>query len=216
MKKILFLLLLMVSAVNLMAEDIIVKTNEEKVSAKIVEISSTEVKYLDLNMPDGPTFVLNTEEIATIIFANGQVKVFEHPTKDSIVKQNESNSPFIYRTGNKYTYNGLTMKGDMYADFLKNNCMEAYKQYEHGHKVAIAGWVLLGVGVGLDIGFSWWLPYSGYIGLACEIACIPTLIVGYTQMHRSADLFNSTCIGNSQAYWSVTASKNGIGLAFNF
>ena len=99
---------------------------------------------------------------------------------------------------------------------MKKNCTEAYQQYQHGHNVAIAGWCLFGVGLGLDLCFSTWLPYTWIPALACEIACIPTLIVGYTQMHRSADLFNSACVGKSQAYWSVTASQNGVGLALNF
>ena len=216
MKKILVTLALVMGAVTMMAQDVIIKMNEEKIAAKIIEISSTEVKYLEASMPDGPTFVLSTDEIATIIFSNGQVKVYKHNEKASVVVDNDLNQSMIFRTGNKYTYNGMTMKGDIYANFLKNNCADAYRLYDHGRKVSTAGWVLLGVGVGLDLGFSWWLPYSGYVGLACEIACIPTLIVGYTQMHRSADLFNSACVGNSQAYWSVTASENGIGLALNF
>ena len=216
MKKILVLMALVMCAVTMMAQDVIIKMNEEKIAAKIIEISSTEVKYLEASMPDGPTFVLSTDEIATIIFSSGQVKVYKHNEKASVVVQNDLNQSMIFRTGNKYTYNGVTMKGDMYANFLKNNCAEAYKLYKHGHDISTAGWVLLGVGVGLDIGFSWWLPYSGYVGLVCELACIPTLIVGYTQMHRSADLFNSACVGNAQAYWSVTASENGLGLALNF
>ena len=216
MKKILVMMALVMGAVAMMAQDVIIKMNEEKIAAKIIEISSTEVKYLDVSMPDGPTFVLSTDEIATIIFSNGQVKVYKHDENASVVVHNDLNQSMIFRTGNKYTCNGVAMKGDMYANFLKNNCAEAYKLYKHGHDVSIAGWVLLGVGVGLDLGFSWWLPYSGYIGIACELACIPTLIVGYTQMHRSADLFNSACVGKNQAYWSVTASENGVGLALNF
>lgn len=216
MRKILVMMALVMGALTMMAQDVIIKMNEEKIAAKIIEISSTEVKYLEVSMPDGPTFVLSTDEIASIIFSNGQVKVYKHNEKASVVVQNDLIETMIFRTGNKYTHNGVTMKGDMYANFLKNNCAEAYKLYKHGHDVSTAGWVLLGVGVGLDVGFSWWLPYSGYVGLACELACIPTLIVGYTQMHRSADLFNSVCVGKKQAYWSVTASENGIGLALNF
>ena len=35
------------------------------------------MKYLDFNNQDGPTFVLSTNEISSIIFANGQIKVYE-------------------------------------------------------------------------------------------------------------------------------------------
>ena len=216
MKKIIALFVVFLATIFTFAQDVIVTTDSKKIEAKIVEVSSTQVKYLDFNVQDGPTFVLSTDEISSIIFASGQVKVYEHNTQKSVVIQPENKSEYLYRTGNTYFYDGKQMKGDVYANFLKDNCTEAYNKYQQGHSVSIAGWVLLGVGVGLDIGFSWWLPYSGYVGLACEIACIPTLIVGYTQMHRSADLFNSACVGKSQAYWSVTTSQNGVGLALNF
>jgi hypothetical protein len=91
MKKILFVLALVMSAVTMMAEDVIIKTNEEKITGKIIEISSSQVKYNDINMPDGPVFVLNTDEIATIIFSNGQVKVYKHNEKASVVVQNDLN-----------------------------------------------------------------------------------------------------------------------------
>ena len=115
--------------------------------------------------------------------------------------------------------------------FMKNPTWENFKKFLGGLAVAITGvaiamiafnatnpvgWILLGVGVGLDLGFAWWAPYTGYIGLACEIACIPTLIVGYSQMHSSADIFNLACGRSSMVSWSVTASGNGIGLALNF
>ena len=56
------------------------------------------------------------------------------------------------------------MRGDVYANFLKNNCTEAYTKYQKGRTVSTVGWILLGVGVGLDLGFAWWAPYTGYIG----------------------------------------------------
>jgi hypothetical protein len=163
--------------------------------------------------------VFNADEIASITLANGDVKTFAqkvNPESLSVSNNTITQNPYVLRTGNRYYYNGEEMRGDVYANFLKNNCADAYKLYQHGKSVSTAGWILLGVGVGLDIGFAWWLPYSGYIGLACEIACIPTLIVGYTQMHRSAEIYNTACIVNSQAYWSINASQNGIGIALNF
>ena len=92
-------------------------------------------------------------------------------------------------------------------------------------KLLVAGWVLFSVGVGADIGtlISYFIvgrntanTVSGIIGLGCEIACIPTLIVGYTKKHRSVDIFNSSCANRkSVAYWSINASQNGLGIAYN-
>lgn len=213
MKKILLVLVAIITTTMAFAQDVIVTTDAQKIKAKVLEVSSTEVKYVNYDDQNGPVFVLTSDEVSSILFAHGDVKIFERDIEKSVVV---NNTPYIYRNGNRYTYDGVTMKGAVYADFLSKNCTAAYDKYKHGHNIATAGWVLLGVGLGLDLGFSWWLPYSGYIGLVCEIACIPTLIVGYTQMHRSAEIFNTSCGRNSLTSLSVTASDNGIGLALNF
>lgn len=109
----------MVATTMLVAQDVIVTSNSQKIAAKIVEVSSTQVKYVDFSNQEGPTFVLSTDEIASIIFANGQVKVYEHDVKKSVVVQDNTNTEYIYRQGNKYFYDGKMMKGDVYANFLK-------------------------------------------------------------------------------------------------
>ena len=216
MKKFLILFVTMITSIVALAQDLIVTTDSKKIEAKIIEISSDQVKYKEYDMPDGPTFVLSTKEISMIIFSSGKVILYEREAPKNTIVQQRSGNDFLYRTGNTYVYNGKQMRGKEYANFLKQYDIDAYNKYQHGHVVSTAGWILLGVGVGLDIGFSWWLPYSGYVGLACEIACIPTLIVGYVQKHQSVDIFNSSRNYSKQAYWTVTASQNGIGLALNF
>lgn len=220
MKKFILSLIAICGATALFAQDVIVTIDDQEISAKILEISSSEVKYLDFNNQDGPVYVLSIQEILSIQLANGDVKSYERKTTPIIVgattSEPSNNTSYLIRTGNRYHYNGMEMRGDVYANFLKNNCTEAYTKYQKGKTVSTVGWILLGVGVGLDLGFAWWTPYTGYIGLACEIACIPTLIVGYSQMHSSAEIFNASCGRSSMTSWSVTASENGIGIALNF
>lgn len=221
MRKFILSLVTICAATVLFAQDVIVTIDEQRISAKILEISSSEIKYLDFNNQDGPVYVLSTQEILSIQLANGDIKSYKRETTHDIVETTSTskqshNASYLIRTGNRYHYNGIEMRGDVYANFLKNNCTEAYTKYQKGKTVSTVGWILLGVGVGLDLGFAWWAPYTGYIGLACEIACIPTLIVGYNQMHSSADIFNLACGRSSMVSWSVTASGNGIGLALNF
>ncbi|MCQ2340799.1 MAG: hypothetical protein MJZ79_08540 [Paludibacteraceae bacterium] len=78
MKKILFTALAMFFAVSAFCADVIITTKSEKLEVKIVEISSTEVKYKKVNNLQGPTFVLSTNDINTIMYANGDVQVIEH------------------------------------------------------------------------------------------------------------------------------------------
>ena len=217
MKKIMLLFVAIIATTMLFAQDVIVTTDSKKIEAKILEVSRQQVKYLDFNYQEGPTFVLSTDEISSIIFSNGQVKVYEHQTPKSVVVQSELKNEYIIRSGNKYYYDGQMMRGNVYASFLQDNCTEAFKKYRTGRIVSNIGWALFIVGIGLDIATL----ASGSIAVGIpaailEIGCIPTLAIGYNQMHHSADIFNSTCVAKSQAYWSVTASQNGVGLALNF
>lgn len=48
---------------------------------------------------------------------------------------------------------------------------------------------------------------------------IPLAIIGYTKMHKSADIFNKQCasqVSRQQSYWSINTNSYGIGVAFNF
>lgn len=149
----------------------------------------------------------------------------------------------LTRSGNTYFYNGNAMNKKEYIEFLQPRCQSAWAKANSGYKTATAGWALLGVGVGLDLaGIIGVLAcstktvndaYNGtynesnltgvsafvacyYVGAVCEIACIPTLIVGYTKMHNSVDVYNVSCTAQARPYWSVQAGQNGIGLALNF
>lgn len=73
MKKSLFSLFLLYASVACYAQDIIHKTNAQKIDAKIIEVSKQEVKYKESNYIDGPTFILETSEIDSITYANGTV-----------------------------------------------------------------------------------------------------------------------------------------------
>jgi hypothetical protein len=75
MKTLLIFCLLLVCATG-KAQDTIYKRNKEVISAKIAEISSTEVKYKRFAMQDGPLFVIGRDEVQKIKFANGAVDSF--------------------------------------------------------------------------------------------------------------------------------------------
>lgn len=287
---------------TLFAQDVIVTADAKKIEAKILEVSKTEIKYKEHDNPDGPTFVLGTNEISSIIYANGKVVLYEASTpaasqgvqaehvsenvttitllsghvlkgellelkneyvayldngtrktipasqiesvslpngqiktyhgKSSTFNETytvkEKNISLVSRSGNTYYYEGNRMRGDDYELFLKKNCADAYEVYRKGNGIAAAGWTLFACGLGLDLGSAIGTLIAGnnasssliafsIVGACCEIACIPTLCVGYAKKHKSADIFNTQCANKTpQAYWSINASKNGIGIAYNF
>ena len=61
-------------------------------------------------------------------------------------------------SGNYYSYRGQTLDEKAYMNFLRNNCPEAFSQYNKGRIMTISGWVafstglvMTGVGAGLII-----------------------------------------------------------------
>ena len=96
MKKILFTCLcsLFVS-LSLFAQDIIITTDARKIEAKILEVSKTEIKYKENSNLNGPTFILETQEISSIIYSNGQVKVYNHETAQAPEEEPVSAAPTI-------------------------------------------------------------------------------------------------------------------------
>lgn len=71
-------LLLSVSAY---AQDIIVTTDARKIEAKITEVTKSEIRYKEKGYLDGPTFVINADEISSIIYANGKVVLYNQPAE---------------------------------------------------------------------------------------------------------------------------------------
>ena len=61
---------------SIFSQDLIITTDEKKIDAKILEVSKKEIKYKEKDNLDGPTFVLETSEICSIIYANGKVVLY--------------------------------------------------------------------------------------------------------------------------------------------
>ena len=58
------------------AQDIIVLKDGNMIEAKVIEISSTEIRYKRFNHLDGPTVVVSASSVLSIRYENGTVEVF--------------------------------------------------------------------------------------------------------------------------------------------
>ncbi len=203
---------------------------------QLTSMTDTEITFIQ----NGTPFRLPASQIKSVHLSNGTVKEYNSttPTTTNQISSTAAYSPapqprktlYVTRTNNTYFYNGYAMDMEEYAKFLQRNCPPAYSQFIEGNHTMLAGWILFSVGLGIDIGTLIGAGISGFkntspattaisiIGLGCEIACIPTLCVGYAKMHNSADTFNTSCASKmtSKSYWSINASNNGIGIAYNF
>ena len=90
------------------------------------------------------------------------------------------------------SFGGATQGGDGESGMRRMNS---------GASTVIAGGVLVG------------------IGAVAQLVCIPLNIVGKKKMQLSAETYNASCRytqARPQPYWSLQASNNGLGFAFNF
>lgn len=77
MKRIVILLVFALAATQtLWAQDVIITRQSERIDATVIEVSENTVKYKKHSNPDGPVFVLGTDKISSILYANGEVQAF--------------------------------------------------------------------------------------------------------------------------------------------
>ena len=132
----------------------------------------------------------------------------------------------ILRYGDRYVVAGVTYNNSTaFRNYLRNTNHEIFSQYNQGYKLGMAGWGLLAFGTVTGLTSVLWmrtqvviltLPLQATIGGLAMIAGISLLGVGYYKMHQSVDVYNVSRQPQPQAFWSITASGNGIGVAYNF
>lgn len=90
MKKLLSIFTISLLSVCVFAHDIIVTKKAQKIEAKILEVSTSEIRYKELDNLDGPIFILKTEEINSITYANGKVVIYNQPASDEDLARERS------------------------------------------------------------------------------------------------------------------------------
>lgn len=80
--KLLLIIILVITSLATKAQDKIYRKNGKVLEVKILEIGSTEIKYRNLNEPDGPIYILETERIKKIMTADGKTLTFSDNLKD--------------------------------------------------------------------------------------------------------------------------------------
>lgn len=77
MKKILLTLLATVTSMgSLIAQDLITTRDGKDIQAKIIEVTSDEIKYKKWNNQEGPMFTMKKSEVLIVRYQNGENEVF--------------------------------------------------------------------------------------------------------------------------------------------
>ena len=113
MKKYFILLIATVLSICAFAQDVIVTKDSKKIDAKILEVSKSEIKYKEADNLEGPTFVLEVDDINSIIYSNGKVVLYndQQSVKNTIQQEplvrEETKQTVIVDFGIKPTSNPL-------------------------------------------------------------------------------------------------------------
>jgi hypothetical protein len=135
MNRIVVGILLSLMTLTSYAQDLITTKKGEDIKAKILEVSSTEVKYKRYSNLEGPTFTISTRDILMVRYQNGEKEIFA-----------ESNSN--KSRGSKSVHAG--MRYNEYKDLYNTNYYiheagDAYSPFWSG----LASFVIPGLGQGI-------------------------------------------------------------------
>lgn len=89
MKKILLAtILVMVFYFMAPAQDVITTKEGNKIQAKILEVTQTELKYKRFSNPNGPTFSINKSDVLTVHYENGEDETFSNIPQNNVQESN--------------------------------------------------------------------------------------------------------------------------------
>ena len=95
MKQTLLTFLIAAMAISAFAQDIIITKDEKKIDAKLLEISDTEIRYKEADDLEGPTYVLDTKKIVSIVLSSGKVKVFDNSKEEEDLPVKQEPQPEV-------------------------------------------------------------------------------------------------------------------------
>jgi hypothetical protein len=178
----LFFVVLTLVAINTTAfsQDVIITKDSKKIEAKVTEININSIKYKKFNNLEGPTYTLLKSEIATIVYQNGMIDVFDEKEREPVP---EKNNLFPYKNGlvqdkMKNEFYDIGTDDDRMLDFLNKNDISKYKEFAAACKQRNRGGTLLGSGLALTLEG---IIFYGILGTESEFFAgigVVSLIVG--------------------------------------
>lgn len=234
-------------AQNQYEHDLILTTAREQVWCDITELTDDAVKYHPVDMPEGVTVTTRLANVEYILFRNGLRKDYNPsaaPAQQPVQQQpapaqyqqpptapEAGPLPQIQKSGGQYYADWRPISKYEMENLLRNN-PAAYAAFEDAKGIKTVGWTLFGCGLTLDLASAIYLGAVGdlsssslmlscaIVGSLCEIACIPTLCVGYSKGKKAIAAYNSFASGQgrprAQLELKVKAAPGGFGLALAF
>lgn len=138
-------LFLLCLAEIVVAQDVIVMKDQTTVMSKVLEITSTEIKYKNWNNQDGPTYSVLRSEVVSINYENGEVENVDGTTNNQSNQQDSNSQQVQYLNSYMTSSDGwLYLNGRPLSDNEIRNLVgqEGYQQYLKGRKLGQTGIIL--------------------------------------------------------------------------
>lgn len=124
---------------NCYSQDFITKTTGDSIPAKVLEVTSTEIKYKKVDNPSGPTYSILKTEIFMIRYENGSAEIITKMEP----RQFEGNlGKVCFLRKNGYSGSGITFLlsvDDSLVCKLKSNCYSEHLIKPGEHRISLKG-----------------------------------------------------------------------------
>lgn len=224
------------------AQDIILTTDNEIISAVISEIGDDSIVYKKADNPEGPNYRISTSRVIKIQFSNGTEQSFSQSAQTPVQQRGPVQpgySPYMYYGPGKLSLSKsgfLVRVDDFTGNEVDDDVLESVMNSDEfgtfrgmrvmsniGRITSLVGAPIFGFGLGWGLGnmishrsfdtVSWTMMYIGGSLL------IPGMIVGLIGDGRIRSVLDDYNHRNGYAYnptLEFGATPYGIGLTYNF
>lgn len=217
-----------------LAQDIIVFTDGTVEKAKIIEITTTEVKYKKWDNLEGPLYSLPKNAILSIAYQNGTTEKFsnvpanQQESQDQPMSDTPSTGELKYErdSPSKFSLNGVFLSENEAINLLNykneniynDTWIEAIKQRRSGKGMLYSGLGLFAVstifGIGLDEGFFGYFAVSAAAGLTLWVTGMIINSIGNKRMTWVLNTYNNEI--RYKPTLKLGFTENGVGLQLRF
>lgn len=213
------------------AQDVIVKKDQSTVMSKVLEITSTEIKYKKWSNQDGPTYSINRSDVSSINYQNGEVEILsDNTTSQSNISQEvtlNTRKGFMECSGSRLTLNGRVLSNEEVRRLVGDQDYELYlkgkRQCSVGSVLSTIGGIIAGAGIGSMLGLldkpnAMGIALGiGLGGIAIAIPGIPLSVVGSNNLKQVASNYTygtpySLNISPSLMRYEMPQSQGNCGL----
>jgi len=216
---------LMLIGMQAFAQDIILKTDNSMVRAKIDEINGDEVVYHAYENQDGPVFKLPLSQVAKIQFSNGTEQVFSSqpaaPASPQYGPSNTAGNMYVgklLRDGDELLLNGRELSDQEIQALIGQQIWE--ETYASARAQYKAGKALMGVGIpffSVGLGF---FAAGLIVSAAADEPQVGAILAGYIGapfMGAGGTLMSFgiplRIIGSKRLNWAVDEANKNRGYA---